>query len=84
MNPDNIRQVIGQETAPDWQEKWAQVNRYIRTQPHIDLSTKFTEGKPLPTSLSVDGLHPGVEGKRRIAEAINEQWNAVTGQGGIP
>ena len=84
LNPDNIRQVIGQETAPDWQEKWAQVNRYIRTQPHIDLSTKFTEGKPLPTSLSVDGLHPGVEGKRRIAEAINEQWNAVTGQGGIP
>lgn len=80
LNPDNIRKVIGQETAPDWQEKLARVNQYIRTQPHIDLYTKFAEGQPLPSSLSVDGLHPGVEGKQRIAAAINEQWDAVVSQ----
>ncbi|MEE3381881.1 MAG: GDSL-type esterase/lipase family protein [Succiniclasticum sp.] len=77
INPDNIAKAFNEPTDPSWMSKLAKINAYIRTQPHIELYTKFTENQPLPTSLAIDGLHVGVEGKRLMAEAINEQWDDV-------
>ncbi len=36
INPDNIRKIFNQYTVDDWQENFNEVNRFIRTQPHID------------------------------------------------
>lgn len=77
INPANIKRVFDQPTAEDWQEKFAAVNAYIRTQRHIDLATKIPEQGPLPTYLATDGLHLDVPGKKLMAEAINEQWANV-------
>lgn len=77
INPSNIKRVFDQDTDPLWEMKFAAVNRYIRTQRHIDLGDKMPERGPLPTYLAIDGLHPDIPGKKLMAEAINEQWDRV-------
>ena len=73
INPDNINKTFAEPTAEDWVERFASVNAYIRQYPHIELNTKFEEGKPLPTEYALDGLHLDINGKKLMAEAINEQ-----------
>lgn len=73
INPENIQKAFGQWTDPEWPIKFKEVNNYIRQQNHIDLSCKINLTETLPTRLATDGLHLDIEGKRLMAEAINEQ-----------
>jgi lysophospholipase L1-like esterase len=79
INPDNIKKVFDEPTAPDWQAQMRLVNNFIRTQVHIDVAREMesTNGI-LSTKLAVDGLHLGIEGKKKIAAAINENWARIT------
>lgn len=75
INPDNIQKVFNEPTVPDWREQMRLVNDFIRTQVHIDVSheMEYTNGI-LPTKLAVDGLHLDIEGKKKIAAAVNANW----------
>lgn len=79
INPNNIKKVFDQSTAPDWQEQMRLVNNFIRNQVHIDVARemKYTNGI-LPSKLAVDGLHLDIEGKKKIAAAVNENWARIT------
>ncbi len=80
INPDNIQKVFNESTAPDWQEQMRLVNDFIRTQVHIDVAREMeaTNGI-LPSKLAVDGLHLDIEGKKKIAAAVNANWARITG-----
>ena len=75
INPANIFRAFQEDTVDNWQKSFAKVNAYIRTQRHIDLSTKLPEKGVLPTYYATDGLHLDIEGKKLMAAAINEQWD---------
>lgn len=79
INPDNIKKVFNESTAPDWQEQIRLVNNFIRTQVHIDVARnmEYTNGI-LPSKLAVDGLHLDIEGKNKIAAAVNANWARIT------
>jgi lysophospholipase L1-like esterase len=77
INPANIQKAFKEPTAEDWQERFAKVNAWIRQQVHIDLAGKIDENKELPTELATDGLHLDTDGKKLMAEAVNEQWDRV-------
>ena len=75
IHPANIKAAFDEDTTEDWALQFSLVNDYIRTQVHIDLAA----GMPLhdgllPTEMGLDGLHPDVPGKMRMAEIINEHW----------
>ncbi|MCC5465136.1 hypothetical protein [Pelosinus baikalensis] len=55
------------------------VNNFIRTQVHIDVARdmEYTNGI-LPSKLAVDGLHLDIEGKNKIAAAVNANWARIT------
>ena len=72
INPAQIRKAFDQPTAPDWQEKLAKVNAFIRTQPHIDTAAPFAGYSEMPADLAVDGLHGDVRAKQMMAAAINQ------------
>jgi len=74
INPGNIEKVFHEMTAPDYQEQMRLVNRFIRTQEHIDVEQYLLDAGILSSNLATDGLHPNVEGKKRMAEAINGVW----------
>ena len=74
INPINIFRIFQEDTVDDWQSRFKKVNAYIRTQRHIDLAKKLPETGLLPTYYAADGLHLDIEGKKLMAEAINEQW----------
>jgi lysophospholipase L1-like esterase len=80
VNPEAIQRAFGESTAPHWQEELAVVNQFIRQQEHyIDiepfLSNQFGL---LPERYAIDGLHPDIEGKKIMAQIINENWASVT------
>ena len=75
INPKNIEHVFDEPTAPDWQERFARVNAYIRDQAYIDTAAAFVAPDGiLPTELALDGLHPDVDGKRLIGARVNAEW----------
>ncbi|SDP69889.1 SGNH/GDSL hydrolase family protein [Selenomonas ruminantium] len=75
VNPDNIQHIFKEPTAPDYQERFAVVNAYIRSQVYIDTAAAFDcpDGL-LPTKYALDGLHPDVIGKKLMGERINSEW----------
>ncbi len=79
INPDNIKKVFDEPTVPDWQQQMRLVNDFIRTQVHIDAAREleYADGV-LPGNLAVDGLHLDIEGKKKIAAAVNANWARVT------
>lgn len=79
INPNNIKKVFNESTAPDWQEQLRVVNDFILTQVHVDVARemKYTNGI-LPSKLAVDGLHLDIEGKKKIAAAVNGNWDRIT------
>ncbi len=77
INPGNIKRAFDQDTSPDWQDKFARVNAYIKGERHIDLGAVLPTEGLLPTNLGIDGLHLDVPGKKLMAKAINEQWEAI-------
>lgn len=78
INPDAIAHVFAEPTADDWQDRFAAVNAYIRTKPHIDIAAAFeTPDGILPLAMALDGLHEDVEGKKKIAQVVNRDWAAA-------
>lgn len=72
INPDNIQRAFDEESDPHWQEAFAKVNEYIRSQPHIDVAAPFEAmGTELPTEMALDGLHGDVTMKKIMGETIN-------------
>jgi lysophospholipase L1-like esterase len=80
VNPTNIKRAFDEPTVSDWMQRFAEVNDFIRTQVHIDLGKKIPENQVLSTYLGLDGIHLDTPGKKLMAEAVNEQWDAVTAQ----
>ncbi len=72
INPYNIRKVFDEGTIDDWQDNFAEVNEFIRTQPHIDTAAALNSPAILPTHYAMDGLHGDVEAKKIYAQAIND------------
>ena len=71
INPQSTQKVFGEPTVENWQEQFARVNAWIRTQPHIDTAAAFDETKPMPVDYAVDGLHGDVRAKKLMAQVIN-------------
>ena len=79
INPANIQKCFQEDSAEDWQKKFAAVNKYIRTQVHVDVAAAMPFGPELlPTDMGIDGLHPTALVKRIIGETVNAQWTTVT------
>ena len=73
INPVNIRQAFDEDSDPHWQEAFAKVNAYIRSQPHIDVAAPFEVMAPeLPTEMALDGLHGDVTMKQMMGKIIND------------
>lgn len=80
INPENIQRAFNQGTVPDWQEKFAAVNAFIRKQPYfIDIEPYFLgpDGR-LPSYWGIDGIHLDINGKKEMARIINDNWSTVT------
>lgn len=80
INPTVMREVIGADTHPNWRQKFDIVNQFIRQQPYfVDIAPLLeNEQRELDRELASDGLHPGMEGKQRMAAAINAKWEQLT------
>lgn len=79
INPENIKKCFNESTAADWQENFAKVNDYIRTQVHVDVMAAMPFGPELlPTDMAVEGLHPTALVKRIIGETVSKQWDRVS------
>ena len=77
IHPGNIERAFDEPTIPDWQERFAAFNDYLRRQPHIDVAAAFAPyatGGELPEWLGLDGLHEDVIGKQLIAARVNAKW----------
>lgn len=73
INPANIQRAFDEDSDPHWQEAFAKVNAYIRSQPHIDVAAPFEAmGTELPTEMALDGLHGDVTMKKIMGETINQ------------
>ncbi len=78
INPNNIKKVFDESTTPDWQEEMRLVNNFIRQQVHIDVAHEMKYGNgTLPSQMAVDGLHLDIEGKKKIAAAVNANWDRI-------
>ncbi|WP_378956424.1 GDSL-type esterase/lipase family protein [Pelosinus sp. sgz500959] len=80
INPNGINQAFNEETVPDWQKQFADVNSFIRQQRYyIDLEPYFMdENHELPPHYATDGLHLDSEGKKLMGLIINSNWAKVT------
>ncbi len=79
INPDAINDVFHEETVANWRTEFDTVNQFIRQQRYcIDLEPYLLDRtRELPDYLSIDGLHPDIEGKKLIAQIINANWTRV-------
>ena len=75
LNPERISLAFHSETDLSWKWKLTAVNMWIRSQDfYIDIEPYFYDMQKsiLDPRLSTDGLHPDIDGKRMMAEIINE------------
>lgn len=78
INPANIKRAFDEPTAEDWQEQFAAVNAYIKTQVYIDTAAGLADADGnLPTALGLDGIHLDPSGKKKMAAAINAAWPQI-------
>ena len=61
-----------EDTSPVWQRNLNIVNKFIRTQPHIDAAAALNSPAILPTYYGMDGLHGDIPTKKIYAQAIND------------
>jgi len=75
INPESIAKVFDEPTADDWREEMDKVNQYIRNDTlHIDLAIRMNyPGGIMPERLALDGLHPDINVKRKMASIINAE-----------
>ncbi|MBP2627345.1 MAG: hypothetical protein H6Q68_2056 [Firmicutes bacterium] len=80
INPLAINQAFNEETVPDWQQQFAAVNSFIRSQRYyIDLEPYFMdENHELPAYYAIDGIHLDIEGKKLMGLIINANWARMT------
>lgn len=80
INPAAIKEVFDQDTASEWRQNFTAVNEFIRQQQYyIDLEPHFIDQNGiLLYEYALDGLHPGLVGKQKMADIINENWDRVT------
>lgn len=73
VNPDKMKVMIGAPAA-NWQEQLKILNQWIMAQPDSINITKLVSDKQglLRADYTSDGLHPDMQGKRLIGEAIND------------
>ena len=75
LNPERISLAFHSETDLSWRWKMTAVNMWIRSQDFcIDIEPYFYDAQKqiLDPRLSTDGLHPDIDGKRMMAEIINQ------------
>ena len=75
LNPERISLAFHSETDLSWKWKLTAVNMWIRSQDfYIDIEPYFydVQKQILDPRLSTDGLHPDIDGKRMMAEIINQ------------
>lgn len=75
LNPERISLAFHSETDLSWRWKMTAVNMWIRSQDfYIDIEPYFYDAQEqiLDPRLSTDGLHPDIDGKRMMAEIINQ------------
>ena len=75
INPESIEKVFNEPTADDWRDEMDKVNQYIRNDTlHIDLAIRMNyPGGIMPERLALDGLHPDINVKRKMASIINAE-----------
>ncbi|MDR3560245.1 MAG: GDSL-type esterase/lipase family protein [Negativicutes bacterium] len=80
INPEAISQAFQEETVANWRQEFDAVNSFIkRQQYYIDLAPYLADAeRELPAQYAIDGLHLDIEGKKRMAEIINTNWERVT------
>jgi hypothetical protein len=80
VNPANIKRTANRDTVSNWREKFITVNDFLRIQKYcIDIEPFFLDADHnLPSYLSIDGIHLGIEGKKLTAQIINYNWPRVT------
>jgi lysophospholipase L1-like esterase len=80
INPEAIKKVFSEDTAPNWREEFDKVNDFIRQQRYyIDLDPYMSDAaRELPDYYAIDGLHPDIAGKKVMAQIINASWPSVT------
>ncbi len=74
LNPRNIKHAFGTDTDPGWHEKMKEVNAFIRKQSYyVDIESYFytPDGREMDYRFSVDGIHPDLQGKMLMGEAVN-------------
>lgn len=78
INPANITAAFDQDTDGGWKEAIEEVNRYICSEVHIDITEGMADSNGnLRAELAVDGLHQDPSGKQMMAQAINAAWPAI-------
>lgn len=78
LNPAHIKQAFDEPTADNWQTLIAEVNAYIRTQVHIDITPGMADEEGiLKPELAVDGIHLDPPGKKMMGAAINNAWKQI-------
>lgn len=80
VNPANLMKTADRDAVSNWQGKYKTVNAFLRQQPYcIDIEPYFLDANHnLPSYLSIDGIHLGIEGKKLMAGVINDNWSRVT------
>lgn len=74
INPANIQKAFNEPTYEGWKDSFAEVNAWIRTQPHIDTAAPFERmNTVLPTEYALDGLHGDANMKEIMAGVINRE-----------
>lgn len=73
INPLAMKNVSNIIAVTGWLKEQELVNQWIKQQPHhVDITPDMTTKNGwLKSELSVDGLHPDVEGKRIIGQAVS-------------
>lgn len=81
INPASIEKAFQEPTYEGWRDSFAQVNDFIRTQPHIDTAAPFAQMDEIPEWLALDGLHGDWNMKRIMASVINREMPRFIGGG---
>ena len=80
INPENILRAFRIPTDPNWHQKMSDVNAFVRKQRYyIDIENYFYDSTHtmMDPRWANDGLHPDIEGKMLIGEAISIKQNLL-------
>lgn len=74
INPRLMTTVAGLSPTTGWEYQQMQINNWVRQQPaYVDVTPRLTDWRGwLSESLTTDGLHPDMEGKKIIGQTIGD------------